>query len=122
METITRINGNRQPYTLDMPKLVIMTKEINETALAHITENTGLNFTRSAWWYEAQPTASAQITALILTYNFKTEYHNNASDHNTLFLKFDHHVGFKLDSICVDCCKYNHIHTEGMEAGDRLAC
>jgi hypothetical protein len=122
MESITRINGNGQPYTLPMPKIAILTKEINNTALAHIEENTGLKFTRSSWYYESQPTTSTQITALILTYNFKTEYHNNASNHNTLFLKFDHHVGFKIDSICFDCCEYNHINTSGLEKSNRLAC
>ena len=122
MEKITRINGNGQPYTENMPKIAILTGAINDVALAHIAENTGLNFIKSAWYYEAQPTTSAQIAALILTYNFKTEYHNNASNNNTLFLKFDHHTGFKVDSICFKCCKHNNIHTGKMTPEDRLAC
>lgn len=123
METITRINGNGQPYTVDMPKVVILTDEINDVALKHIEDNTGLHFTNEHTRnYEAQPTTAAQITALILTYNFKTQYYNNWDAKNTLFLKFDHHVGFKVDSICVSCCEHNHIPTHGLESDDRLAC
>ena len=122
METITRINGNKQPYTLPVPKVIILTDEINDVALQHIKENTGLDFVKIGWGYEAQPTTSAQITALILTYNFKTNYYNNWQHKNTLLLKFDHHVGFNVDSICVDCCKHNHIHAEGLKADDRMAC
>lgn len=88
METITTINGNHQPNTRDLPKIRILAKEINSTALAHIEENTGLHFERTAWSYEAQPTTSAQIVALFLTYNFKTQYNDNYSIHNTMLLKF----------------------------------
>jgi len=122
METITRINGNRQPYTTDMPKISILAKHINDVALAHITENTGLVFEKGPWSYDAQPTTSAQIVALILTYNYKTQYHNNGTNQNTLFLKSDHHTGFKVDSICYDCMKENYIHLGGLKPGDRLAC
>lgn len=121
MESITLINGNGKPYTLSMPKIAILTREINDVALAHIAESTGLNFTRFSWWYEAQPTTSAQLAALFLTYNFKTRYYNNATYQNTLFLKFDHHIGFDVDTICRECCDYNHIHTD-MPPEGRLAC
>ena len=122
METITRINGNRQSYTTDMPKISILAKHINDVALAHIKENTGLDFVKNNWSYDAQPTESKQIVALFLTYNYKTQYHNNLDIKNTLLLKDDHHTGFKIDSICYDCCKENHIHLGGLKSGDRLAC
>ncbi len=123
METITRINGNRQEYTTDMPKIVILTKLINDVALAHITENTGLAFEKThRLGYEAQPATGLQIAALFLTYNYKTQYHNNLDNKNTLFLKSDHHTGFKVDSICYDCVKENHLHLGGLVPGDRLAC
>lgn len=122
MQTLTLINGNKQPYTVDMPKLIIVTDHINDTALAHITENTGLIFKHNGWGYEAQPIDGAQIAALFLTYNFKTRYYNNGQSKNTLYLKFDHHVGFQVDSICLDCVRHNHITTNGLEEGDRLAC
>lgn len=121
METITRINGNKQPYTTNMPKIVIISDEINEIALKHIEENTGLKFTnKTTRNYEAQPTTALQIVALILTYNFKTNYWNNWDTKNTLFLKFDHHTGFKVDSICKSCAEYNHIRTD-LKEGERLA-
>jgi len=122
MKTLTLINGNNQPYTINLPKIIMLTKSINDTALAHITENTGLQFTFTGWGYEAQPTNGEQIAALFLTYNFKTRYYNNAQQKNTLYLKFDHHVGFDVDSICFDCCQENHINTNGLKPGDRLAC
>ena len=121
MDKITRINGNGQPYTTDLPKIIYLTKHINDVALAHIKENTGLEFVTVSWGYEAQPTESYQIAALLMTYNFKTQYHNNASNDNTLFLKSDHHVGFKIDSVCPDCADYNGIRLANKIEG-RLAC
>lgn len=123
MDTITRINGNGQPYTTDLPRLVFVTKHINDVALAHIKENTGLDFVVGGWGnYEAQPTESYQIAALLMTYNFKTRYYNNATSKNTLYLKSDHHVGFDVDSICHDCVNHNGIRTNGLDPDSRLAC
>ena len=124
-ETITRINGNGQPYTTDLPLLVIITghgNEWNQTGLKQIKENTGLTFERIAWGYTAQPTSSQQIAALLMTYNFKTRYYNNGSNPNQLHLKSDHHTGFDVDRICFDCCKANHIHAGNMTPEDRLSC
>jgi hypothetical protein len=122
MKTLTLINGNKQPYTVDMPKLIILTEHINDVALAHIMENTGLVFNHIGYGYEAQPTDGAQISALFLTYNFKTRYYNNWQTKNTLYLKFDHHVGFQVDSICLDCVRHNRITVNDLKDGDRLAC
>jgi hypothetical protein len=121
METLTLINGNNQKYTVELPKIVILEKRYNETAMQHIFNETGLNF-QGDYNMEAQPETSQQIVKLFLTYNFKTQYHNNATNHNILFLKSDHHQGFQVDSICYDCCKENHINVNGLKQGDRLAC
>jgi hypothetical protein len=123
METITTINGNKQPMTKDMPRIeILIGHTINDVALAHITENTGLVFTPTAWNnYQTQPTESKQVAALLLTYDFKTQYHNNATNKNTLFLKFCNLEGFKVDTICFDCVKRNHIHANGLTGGDILA-
>jgi len=120
-EQITRINGNGKPYTVGLPKIVIL-GYMNEAGLNHIKENTGLEFTKAWNTYEAQPTDSKQVLTLIMTYNFKTRYYNNGSTKNTIFLKSDHHVGFDVESICVDCCDKNGIRTNGLEKGDYLAC
>lgn len=120
-ETLTLINGNHRPYSIGLPKLFIL-GDMNDVALEHIRENTGLFFKRDHNGLEAHPESSQQIAALLLTYNFKTRYYNNASVRNTLFLKSDHHVGFEVDSICVDCIKHNHIHLGNMTGKDRLAC
>lgn len=37
-------------------------------------------------------------------------------------LKFDNHNGFNVDSICFECVKHNHINSNGLNIGDRLAC
>lgn len=121
METLTLINGNRQQYNISLPKIVILGDKWNDTALEHVYEETGLLF-KGDYNMEAQPHNSQQIVKLLLTYNFKTQYHNNATNHNTLFLKPDHHVGFQVDSICFDCCKENHVNVNGLKEGDRLAC
>jgi hypothetical protein len=122
METLTLINGNKQAYTIDLPRILWMTKNINEIALAHIKENTGLEFVQKSLWYETQPTSYDQIVALFLTYDFKTRYYNNADYRNTLMIKSDHHVGFEVDSICFSCCEENHIPTYGLNPDSRLAC
>ena len=121
METLRLINGNHQEYRIDVPRLVILGK-FNDAAVEHIRENTGLAFERNFYNLVAQPTSSKQIVKLLLTYNFKTQYHNNNTNQNTLFLKSDHHVGFQVDSICYECCKENHIPLHGLTADSRLSC
>lgn len=122
METLTLVNGNDQKYKIELPKLVILDDYINEVALKHIAENTGLNFTKTVWNYEAQPSNSQQIVKLFLTYNFKTQYHNNITNKNTLYLKGDHHVGFKVDNICYECVKRNNISVRGLKRDSLLMC
>lgn len=120
-EQIRLINGNGNPYTVGLPRLFILGPKFNDVALRHITDNTGLVFEAKTGGMEAQPEHSRQIVALLLSYNFKTQYHNNLSTSNTIFLKSDHHIGFKVDSICFDCVQHNHIVTNGLKQGDRLA-
>jgi hypothetical protein len=122
METITLINGNKQAHEVELPRLLWQTDGINDVALAHVRENTGLDFVKCFSGYEAKPASSQQIAALFLTYNFKTRYYNNASTKNTLILRGDHHTGFDVSSICFDCVKHNHLHVGNLKPGDRLAC
>ena len=122
METLTLINGNKQRYQIELPKLVYLGK-MNDVALKYITENTGLIFTPGPWnTLEAQPTESQQIVALLLTYNFKTKYYNNLNHKNTLMLKSDHHIGFDVDCICYDCVQKNNIRVNDLKPGDFLSC
>jgi len=121
METLTLLNGNHQQYTRSLPKLVILGEKFNDGAIEHIYENTGLLFKGNVNML-AQPHSSDQIVKLFLTYNFKTQYHDNATTENTLFLKSDHHVGFSVDSICYECCKENYIPVSGLKPGNRLSC
>jgi len=124
MDIITLINSNGIKYTQDLPKIVIQ-GHINDGALAHIKENTGLIFERETWpaeCYGTQPIDAKQIVALLMTYNFKSRYYNNQDYKNTLFLKSDHHIGFDVDSICFECVKKNNINTNMLNIDDRLAC
>jgi len=105
-----------------LPKLIILDQYINDVALKHIEDNTGLCFKKENWNYETQPTSSKQITALLMTYNFKTRYYDNWNYKNTLMLKGDHHVGFDVESICFECIKHNNIYSHDLKEGDRLAC
>jgi len=122
METLRLTNGNRQEYEINLPKIIIW-GQINDTALIWLEVQTGLRFSKKPLnRLEAQPIAGKQIAALFMTYNFKTKYYNNGTFKNELHLKFDHHVGYDVDSICFDCCKHNHIHTGDMTPESRLAC
>ena len=121
MSALTLINGNRQPYQVTPPAILILSDTINDTALQHIKENTGLDFIKGGFTYAAQAENHEQISALLLTYNFKTRYYNNATYKNTLMLRFDGHVGFDVTSICYDCAQHNHIHTT-IDKTSRLSC
>lgn len=120
-ETITRVNGNGNKYTTDLPMIVIASV-FNDVALKHIEENTGLVFTPHHMGMQAQPETSNQIATLLMTYDFKSRYYNNWNFKNTLILKPDYHVGWQVDSICYSCCKANNIPTGNMKSTDRLSC
>lgn len=124
IEQLTLINGNSQQYTIDLPIITIIGgHKWNKVGLETLKSVTGLEFNIPCLnGISAQPTSSHQIVALLMNHNFKSQYYNNGSHKNTLFLKSDHHVGFKVDSICFDCCKHNNIHTGGMLETDRLSC
>ncbi len=121
-EKLALFDGQGKEYSIGLPKLIWL-GAINGVALAHVAKNTGLEFQDCGpKRFSAQPTSSDQIVRLMMTYNVKTQYHNNATWRNTLFLKNDHHVGFKVDSICYECAVENNINLSGLEPGDRLAC
>jgi hypothetical protein len=121
-EKITTMNGNHQQMIRNLPRIVILNDSMGDVVLEHIYENTGLQFVQKGRVFEAQPTKSSQIVALLMTYNYKTKYYDNMDSRNTLMLKGDHHVGFQVDSICYKCCKENGIHTGNMSKKDRLSC
>ncbi len=87
-EKIELINGNGREYTIDLPKVFILAKNINSAAIDHITENTGLVFEKCNSGYEAKLESSQQFLKLFLTYNFKSRYFNNLDTKNTILLKF----------------------------------
>lgn len=122
MEQITRFNGNGKQYTQNLPKLVIQANHFNDRALTHIKENTGLDFVKAAFSYEVQPETANQITALFLTYNFKTRYYNNSTFKNELHLKSDHHIGYDIESVCTSCLERNNVNINNLKIGEFMSC
>ena len=123
-ETLRRLNGNYQQYTIALPKVIIIGGgDWNDGGKNWIEKQSGLVFKPSSFNnIEAQPTSSQQIVQLIMTYNFKIKYQNNNIWENTLFLKSDHNIGFKVDEICYDCVKHNHIPITDLKPGNYLMC
>lgn len=121
--TFEMYNGNNQLYSRPLPMIIIQANPFNEVARKHIEKQTGLAFEEKPWHqWEAQPTSYDQYMRLFLTYNFKTRYYNNWQYNNTLVLRFDHHHGFDVTSICYDCIQHNHIRVNDLRPGDRLKC
>ena len=89
-EVTTLINGNGQPYKMEVPTVEIHSF-MNDTARAHIEENTGLHFEEihKDSVYRAQPQKWEQVAALLLTYNWLTRYYNCAHRENVLVLRVD---------------------------------
>ena len=87
-EILTLINGNNNPYYREMPKIVLL-DEVNDVALKHLQLYTGLVFKEGSFGHlEAEPYKNEQIVKLIIRYNAKIKYFDNADYHNTLFVKF----------------------------------
>ena len=89
-EVTTLINGNGQPYKVEVPTVEIH-GFTNSGCLAHIEENTGLHFEEihKDSVYRAQPQKWEQVAALLLTYNWLTRYYNCAHRENVLVLRAD---------------------------------
>lgn len=124
-EHLTISIGNDKAECRSLPRLLIRGE--NKSApeyWAHIKQQTGLDFKPTPWKeMEAQPQSSEQIVKFFLcTNHWKMWYYNNSDWKNTLMLKDDHGVGFKVNSICYDCVKHNQLRTQGLEPGDRLSC
>lgn len=85
-EIIKRITANGEPYAYEVPRIVIVDKFINDTALKWIFDNTGLNFVKQGLGgYEAEPATASQIVALLCIYNFTTRYYGDLE--GKLYLK-----------------------------------
>ena len=89
-EVTTLINGNGQPYKVEVPTVEIH-GFTNSGGLAHIEKNTDLHFEEihKDSVYRAQPQKWEQVAALLLTYNWLTRYYNCAHRENVLVLRAD---------------------------------
>lgn len=88
-KTISVYNGNNQRYTLELPTLLIP-KFGNDVAKKHFERNTGLKLNDGLYgYYKVKVRSFKQIYKVFATYNFKTTFYNNASNHNTLKLEWN---------------------------------
>lgn len=86
-ETITRINGNGQPYTLPLPEVHIKANNLwNSVYLEHFEKQICAKLERSAYGYTFQPLTHEQLNTVLLLNSWKTDFHNNSCHRNTLFL------------------------------------
>lgn len=85
-ETITRINGNGQPYTLPVPEILLL--NIDDERVKKIEEVSGLSFERWSSGYRSQPLKFKELDAVKSCYEWKETFYNNSDYHNTLMLKF----------------------------------
>lgn len=98
-ETITRINGNGQPYTMHLPEIIILKphKEYKDKFIkGEFLTLAGLKFKISHWGNaHFQPMKITQINKLVKMYSFKGEFHNNATSKNILYLEETPNDDFK---------------------------
>jgi hypothetical protein len=122
MEKVGRYNGNNQYYETDIPKIVIIGgANYNDVAISHIEKNTGMKCVKNGHNLEMQPTTAMELMKLFVTYDFKTQYHDNNTFKNTLFLKSSTIEGFKVEHICYNCVVENRINTNGLEPHHKLS-
>lgn len=122
MQELSLYNGNGKRYKLPLPKLIWLrgNNDLSPVVVEHIKKNCGIEFKKEYSVYVAYPKSCYQIVRLFLTYNFKTEFHDNATDHNTLYLKSCSSEGFHVNSLCFKCCEHNGIYTGGLNKKVRL--
>lgn len=82
LPTITRINGNGNPYTLPLPEIMFIDTP-NEIVLSHIEKNTGLKFIGG----KAQTQTHEQLCTFFLSYNYEYKYYCNSMHANTIIIK-----------------------------------
>ena len=123
VEKIKYINGNKQTSYNELPKIIIKSGYVNEVWFDNVYKTSGLKFKKHYLGFESQPVKAKQITQfLIACGGSKIRYYDNWNYDNALIVKFDHHIGFDVDSICLDCVKHNDIRVNDLKEGDRLSC
>lgn len=86
-ETITRVNGNGQEYTLPVPEIRIQ-QGITEEQIQQIEKVSGLKFTKGPYnEYWVQPLKISEYSAVKDYCKWEATYYNNSTFHNTLYLK-----------------------------------
>ena len=88
-KTISVFNGNNERFTRNLPT-IYLPKFGNEVAKKHFERNTGLKLSETyVGLYKVKPKSFKQIYKIFVTYNFKTTFYDNATEKNTLVLKWN---------------------------------
>lgn len=93
VETITRINGNGQEYTLPVPVLRLqfshpITEDERKAIVAKASLATGLDFELTFHYSQVQPVTVDQVNALKEAFPHTYKFHNGCYFKNTLVFSF----------------------------------
>lgn len=85
-ETITRINGNGQPYTLPIPEINLI--GVTHEQVLKIESESGLKFEKGPWNnYRCQPLFKHELTAVDNAFKWEKTYYNNGTTENSIYYK-----------------------------------
>lgn len=113
-DSIAITNGNGKVISRPLPALIIVQRTINEVVLRLIEKDTGLVFHKGTFGYTATPYNHAQISTLLVRYNFETRYFDNNEFKNTILLKFSTEDSWKTETLCYECVKRNGLPHSGL--------
>ena len=103
IDTVTLINGNGRYYTIQLPKLAIITsfgKRLDKTLVKDIKKCTKLKFRQAPHTHEAQPKTFKQFVKFFIYFDGFYTYYNNYDTKNTILLDNItlHYIIFKKTS------------------------
>lgn len=100
-ETITRINGNGNPYTLHMPMIYLDRNIFKDIKNWHELENGikrdlhGLEFIYQGWNFKTQPMTKNEIDTFLRSGKYHAKFYNNGTYRNTLFIESSNNLDKK---------------------------
>jgi hypothetical protein len=97
-ETITRKDGNGNPYTLPIPEIRL--RGVDEKQLSEIEQKSGLKFEKMPYdEYRCQPLKMTELMSVTSYHYFDGTFYNNWDYKNTLILKWMKHGPSNIPSI-----------------------
>ncbi len=96
-ETITRINGNGQQYTLPVPEILL--QGVTEQQVVEIEQKSGLKFEQWSGCWRCQPLKITELLAVTSYPYFEGTFYDNWNYKNTFFLKWKKEGPSRIPSI-----------------------